>query len=79
MGYAKTNHELLTCERSSIMDQREPNSEVENRVSTPEVAKQILDALADLKFGSLQIIVQDGVVVQMERTEKFRVRSTKGR
>ncbi len=61
------------------MDQREPNSEVENRVSTPEVAKQILDALAELKFGSLQIIVQDGVVVQMERTEKFRVRSAKGR
>ncbi len=61
------------------MDHRETNSEVENRISTPEVAKQILDALADLKFGSLQIIVQDGVVVQMERTEKFRVRHGKGR
>ncbi|MBL8853033.1 MAG: YezD family protein [Planctomycetaceae bacterium] len=59
------------------MEQREPNIDSENRVSTPEVAKQILDALADLKFGSLQIIVQDGVVVQLERTEKFRVRPLK--
>jgi hypothetical protein len=34
---------------------------------------QIRDALKDLRFGALNIIVQDGVVVQIERTEKRRL------
>jgi hypothetical protein len=59
------------------MDSNELNSALVNHFSTSEVAKQILDVLADLKFGSLQIIVQDGVEVQIEKTEKFRVRNTK--
>ncbi|MBL8891615.1 MAG: YezD family protein [Planctomycetaceae bacterium] len=59
------------------MDSKELSSASDNHFSTSEVAKQILDVLADLKFGSLQIIVQDGVVVQIEKTEKFRVRNSK--
>lgn len=34
---------------------------------------QIRDALRGLRFGSLVIQVQDGVVVQIERTEKRRL------
>lgn len=36
--------------------------------------QQIRDALQGLKFGSVTIIVQDGVVVQIDRTEKRRLR-----
>jgi len=36
--------------------------------------EQIRDALRGLKFGAISIIVQDGVVVQIERTEKRRIR-----
>lgn len=36
--------------------------------------EQIRDALRGLKYGVISIIVQDGVVVQIERTEKRRIR-----
>jgi hypothetical protein len=35
---------------------------------------QIRDALRGMRFGSVNIIIQDGVVVQIDRTEKRRVR-----
>ena len=41
--------------------------------------QQILDALRGLKFGVVNIIVQDGVVVQIDRTEKRRLAQTKSR
>ena len=38
----------------------------------------ILEALRDLQFGSVTLIVQDGVVVQVERIEKKRLAKTRG-
>jgi hypothetical protein len=35
----------------------------------------IRNALSGLRFGSVHIIVQDGVVVQIDRTEKRRLRN----
>ncbi len=35
--------------------------------------RRIGDALSGLRFGSVLAIVQDGVVVQIERTEKTRL------
>jgi hypothetical protein len=41
--------------------------------SRPDAAlRRIGDALHGLKYGSVLAIVQDGVVVQIERTEKTR-------
>jgi len=34
----------------------------------------IRDALRGLRYGTVNVIVQDGVVVQIDRTEKRRVR-----
>lgn len=34
---------------------------------------KVRDALAGLRFGTVTIVVQDGVVVQVERTEKVRL------
>jgi hypothetical protein len=36
---------------------------------------QIRDSLRGLRFGSVNIIVQDGVVIQIDRTEKRRLRT----
>lgn len=36
--------------------------------------RQIQEALRGLKFGAVSIIVQDGVVIQIDRTEKRRLR-----
>ena len=35
---------------------------------------QIRDSLRGLRFGSVHITVQDGVIVQIDRTEKRRLR-----
>jgi hypothetical protein len=35
--------------------------------------ERIRTALRGLRFGTVTVIVQDGVVVQVERTEKFRL------
>jgi hypothetical protein len=46
-----------------------------NNASAPDSAlEQIRDALRGLRFGVVSIVVQDGVVVQIERTEKRRLR-----
>jgi hypothetical protein len=39
-----------------------------------EALTQIRDSLRGLRFGSVNIIVQDGVVIQIDRTEKRRLR-----
>ncbi len=33
---------------------------------------RIMEAVAGLKYGTVQIVVHDGRVVQIERTERFR-------
>ena len=38
-----------------------------------DVQARILEALRGLRYGSVTAVVQDGVVVQVDRTEKFRV------
>ena len=42
-----------------------------NRVD--DALDRIRDALRGLCFGAVTVIVQDGVVVQVERTEKLRL------
>ena len=37
-----------------------------------EVVRRILRALTDLEYGSVEIIVQDSKVVQIERTQRSR-------
>jgi hypothetical protein len=40
---------------------------------------QVREALRGLKFGTVTIIVQDGVIMQIDRTEKRRVRHSAAR
>jgi len=41
--------------------------------NAPATLRRIGDALQGLRYGSVLAIVQDGVVVQIERTEKTRL------
>ena len=38
----------------------------------PNIANQIASALQGIRFGSVEIIIHDGKVVQIERKEKLR-------
>lgn len=49
----------------------QPNQPSDNGVDAG--LRRIGDALAGLRFGSVLAIVQDGVIVQIERTEKTRL------
>jgi len=48
----------------------DPNSDPER---TREALARISAALRGLRYGTVTAVVQDGVVVQVERTEKIRL------
>jgi hypothetical protein len=45
-------------------------------VALEDALEQIRRALQGLQFGEVSVIVQDGVVVQLERRERKRLRGT---
>lgn len=47
---------------------RRPAGELE------EALAHVRDALCGLEYGEISIVVQDGVVIQIERTERRRIR-----
>ena len=49
----------------------------EQAVTADEAINQIRDSLRGLRFGSVNIIVQDGVIIQIDRTEKRRLRNSR--
>jgi hypothetical protein len=42
-----------------------------------EALDEIRESLRGLRFGSVNIIVQDGVIIQIDRTEKHRLRNNR--
>jgi len=52
----------------------EKNSLCDNRIISEENLKRLLDLLKTTQYGSVTLVVQDGVVIQMERNEKLRLR-----
>jgi hypothetical protein len=63
-----------------VMDPVSKNSNGDAQVdasSAEEAIEQIRESLRGLKFGSVNIIVQDGVVIQIDRTEKKRLRDNR--
>ncbi len=44
-----------------------------DRTITDDELQQIRESLRGLRFGSVNIIVQDGLIVQIDRTEKRRL------
>jgi hypothetical protein len=50
-----------------------PSGKYVDALGDPVMA-QILKTLQGLRYGVVSIVVQDGVVVQIERTEKHRLR-----
>jgi hypothetical protein len=50
---------------------------VDREPRTTEIANQIADILQEIKFGSIEIIIHESKVVQIERKEKLRFDSKK--
>ncbi len=45
-----------------------------SKAITEENLKKLLEILDNIKYGSVTLVVQDGVVVQIERNDKLRLR-----
>ncbi len=45
---------------------------------TRDALERIQTALHGLRYGTVTAVVQDGIVVQVDRTEKFRIDRTRG-
>jgi hypothetical protein len=52
-----------------------PARPLEPDASNRSALRFIEEALRGLQFGALTVIVQDGVVIQVERTERHRFRA----
>jgi hypothetical protein len=70
-----------------VIVEKEPEDELDGNPDAPEptpaldrvrdALERIASALKGLKFGTVTVVVQDGVVVQVERTEKVRLERPK--
>jgi hypothetical protein len=49
-----------------------------HRNADPQALERIEDALRGLRYGTVTVVVQDGVVVQVDRTEKLRLHRARG-
>jgi hypothetical protein len=61
----------------NVMDPitHQPHANDQRTNSVDEALNQIRESLRGLRFGSVNIIVQDGVIIQIDRTEKHRLRT----
>ena len=52
----------------------ERNLLLDNRSISEENLKKLLELLGATKYGSITLVVQDGVAIQLERNEKLRLK-----
>lgn len=45
------------------------------RLPTDEELREVASSLRGMRFGSVTIVVQDGVIIQIDKTEKRRLRN----
>ncbi len=60
---------------SEPISQQPKSAASEQSAPANDEINQIRDSLRGLRFGSENIIVQDGVIIQIDRTEKRRLRN----
>jgi hypothetical protein len=65
----------MTSDSSSKKTSDKSGSSVSAEQEFQNSLNQIGNALRGLKFGCVNVIVQDGLVVQIDKTEKFRLRN----
>jgi len=52
---------------------------IQSQEYNQEIANRILLAIKDLRFGSVEVVIHDSKVVQIERKEKIRIDTNSSR
>lgn len=61
----------LPSNNKAVNERGSKSDEFQNQ---DQALERIRECLKGLRFGSINVVVQDGVVVQIDRTEKHRLR-----
>lgn len=48
-------------------------SEILHRAISPDQLQQIKEIAESIRFGSITLVFQDGILIQIEKSEKFRI------
>jgi hypothetical protein len=56
----------------------DPDSDITRDANLRWAVQQLEDSLRSLRFGSVTLIIQDGVVVQVDRTDRRRYQRGNG-
>lgn len=49
---------------------------IDENLSKIDIARHIISILDNIRFGSLEIVIHDGRVVQIDKHEKFRIKNS---
>jgi hypothetical protein len=60
--------------KQTTLHPRDDSATIEKKSPIDSALEHIGDALRGLRYGTVSIIVQDGVVIQIDRTERRRLR-----
>lgn len=60
----------------SEVENTQSNLPIQKREVTDAELDQVRQSLSGLLYGSVSIVIQDGVIVQIDRTEKRRLRGS---
>ena len=68
----------MDCGKDSLnMSSRQ--QEIQNQLPNQDITHKILLAIKDLRFGSVEVVIHDSKVVQIERKEKIRIDTNSSR
>jgi len=59
--------------REELLDMNTQQRMIQNQEHNQDIAHKILLAIKDLRFGSVEVVIHDSKVVQIERKEKIRI------
>lgn len=62
--------------REDLLNMSTQQRVIQSQEHNQDIAHRILLAIKDLRFGSVEVVIHDSKVVQIERKEKIRIDST---
>jgi len=65
--------------REELLNMGTQSRVIQSQENNQDIAHRILLAIKDLRFGSVEVVIHDSKVVQIERKEKIRIDTNSAR
>ena len=65
--------------REELLNMSTQQQEIQRQQHDQDITHKILLAIKDLRFGSVEVVIHDSKVVQIERKEKIRIDTNSSR